>query len=116
MVTDGMQPGEIERTLERIERTLDVLGNDVRARHHRFMDELTKAVGALGEHNIRLGRAEYDLNELGKKVESVKAEAESELMSVRTELGTIKESAARMSAGAATLAFVASFIPWPWKH
>lgn len=108
-MTEDMQPGEIERTLDRIERTLETISSDVRARHHRVIDELTKLVGTVGEHSVRLQRAETDLNQLGEKVETLKSTTEEDLSS-------IKVVAARQSAGAATLAFLASFIPWLWKH
>jgi len=72
-VTEGMQPGEIERALARIERDLKEFRTEARDRSHALANQMNAQLGRVSEHTVRIDNLEK------------RQDAQSELVS---ELGT----------------------------
>lgn len=70
-----MQPGEIQRSLTRIESTIDGLRIEVRERHHELANAMTSQLGPISVHGVKIAALEAKVDALGTKVESVTAQA-----------------------------------------
>jgi hypothetical protein len=71
-MTDAeMTPGEIQRWLERIDKNIDSLREEVQARHHKLSGEVTAVVGPISTLTLRVDRAESALTVLQKDLQSV---------------------------------------------
>lgn len=83
-MTDAeMTPGEIARSLARLEASmtgmratfdtgLKGLADEVRARHHELANSVNVQLGPISEHRVRIDRLESDVTNMGVKVENVK--------------------------------------------
>lgn len=66
-----MTPGEIQRWLERIDKNIDSLREEVQARHHKLSGEVTAVVGPISTLTLRMDRAESSLSVVQKEVQGL---------------------------------------------
>lgn len=76
-MADGsdMQPGEIARSLTRIEATIEGLRGEVRDRHHELANQMTAQLGPISVHGVKIAALESQVAALDIKVEHVTAQA-----------------------------------------
>lgn len=102
---NDLSPGEIARTLERIEAAvvnlaqssevaLATLGQELRDGHRLLVNRVNESVGPVAELKVRMDRAETDLMAIAADVKAVTARS------------------AFISGGIAMIGFVASLFKW----
>jgi hypothetical protein len=65
---DEMGPGEIRRGLERIEKQLSAMQQDVSTRYNELANKMVSALGPISELKFRLEKQDDDLIEIAGKV------------------------------------------------
>lgn len=74
-MTVGMQPGEIERALARIELDLREFRNEARDRSDGLANQMTVYIGKLEAHAAKIPELERRLESVETKVDRVSAQA-----------------------------------------
>ena len=98
-------PGEIQRSLARLEVGVAELRAEVRERHHTLANEMTKAIGPISVHSVQIENQQRNLER-----------HEHEIDAIDRDLKLVTATANRISGVGAMLAILSSLVPWPWKH
>lgn len=75
MTESEMQPGEIQRSLTRIEGTIEGLRVEVRERHHELANAMTAQLGPISVHGVQIAALGVKVDALERKVDNVTAQA-----------------------------------------
>jgi hypothetical protein len=95
-MTDAeMTPGEIQRWLERIDKNIDTLREEVQTRHHKLAGEVSAVVVPVSTLGIRMGTAEGEI-----------AKVQLEVQAVRGALVSVRLQAAALSGAIAFAGFL----------
>lgn len=97
-MSDELAPGEVGRSLKRIEDSLAELRTEVRDRHHKISNEVSGVVGPMSTLSLRM------------------TNAENQIVRLDTDMRDMGKRAAWVAGVGATLAFVVSFLASLWKH
>ena len=71
MSSEQMTSGETQRWLERIDKNVDGLREEVRARHHELAGQMTAAIGPVSTLRLRVELSEKAIKDLQKDMRSV---------------------------------------------
>jgi hypothetical protein len=101
----GMQPGEIERTLARIEADLREFRDEARTRSHDLANTMNAQLGKVSVHDVQIAGLVGRLD------------AHAELIAeVNRDIQAVTATANKISGAGALLAVVAGFVSGWFKH
>lgn len=98
MTADEMQPGEIQRTLARIEGSVESLRVEVRDRHHELANQVNDKLGPISAHGVRIDALERKYDALDGRVDGISTQAN------------------KIAGAGALLAVLAGMFSGWWKH
>lgn len=70
-MTDDLTPGEIGRSVARIETALEALREDVKTRHHALNDRLNMVLGPISTHTIQIDSQQRAIDRLDLEMKAV---------------------------------------------
>lgn len=108
-MTDDITTGELSRQLSGLTSDFSAYRKEQVEATLRLTSLVQSALGPVSKVEVRIERAERDINELGQKTDA-------RFEDVDDKINTVTTRAAQVSGGIGVLAFVGSMLPWLWKR